>query len=564
MKFVASRLQAALLLLVIIAILHSPANAQCPPVGADTACGVVVTILDIGTGKAPCISNCVVISNNQGPYDGIDDTLVGIVNSSKIPIASVVLTSGVGGSDIFGFDGDGICGISPNTGLPYVPAPPACPYGPTGYEGPGVSFSNISADQTTGTVTFTPPIAPGGTAYFSLENSLTAATACTSIIDNALTSPPSIVQAGTAITGTFTSTTNGPYTLAQAAQLCGFADFDWVQTITHLSDPSPYWARNTGGAFNPSVAGLVRLTSAYSGKLSDPPQGGGYSNPNPILAGAVDNSYPFYCDVTGDPACTKTVSSISWGDQPKDSCLVDSKGNPSNAYTTNAAKRANCQDKTGYPATFKLNTAPIGSYTGFTTHLAGVTYPNGPGTPPVPVDLGIGYTWKSNYNGSAGGIYDTTKSIPEPVDPGSGSGGITVISVSETTNYQYPKGLGVTGINGVSISPTMPTSTLSTEISATSSGLAYSRITQTFDATVTITNTSTGTIAGPFQIVFDSLTAGVTLTNATSSFGGWPYVTVPGVGSLAPGRSASVVVQCSDPTNAVISANLVVYSGSFN
>jgi hypothetical protein len=38
-----------------------------------------------------------------------------------------------------------------------------------GYEGPTSWFSNISADTSSGTVNFSPPIAPGGSTYFSLE-----------------------------------------------------------------------------------------------------------------------------------------------------------------------------------------------------------------------------------------------------------------------------------------------------------------------------------------------------------------------------------------------------------
>jgi hypothetical protein len=551
-------------------------QSPCPPIGADTTCGVVLTVIDIGTGKTPCPpGGCVVLSTNTGqpPYDDIEDTLIGVVNSSQVPISSMVLTS-LQGLPAFGFDGDGICGLSPNTGLPYVPGV-ACTWPhPTTYEGPvmnaagqiigSVSFSNYSS-LTTGTVTFSPAIpARGGTAYFSLEESLASATACTDIVNNALTNPPSIINYGTEITATFTP--NLGYSLASAAQACGFADFDWVQTFTHISDPGNMWARNSGGAFNPAISGPVRLTSAYSGKVSDPPQGGGYSNPNPVLAAhyMVDNSYPFYCNVAGDPDCTKTASSISWRDQPLDTCFVNAQGTPSYSYLNSAAIRANCQNKTGYPSSFKLNTAPIGSYTGFTTHLAGVTYPNGPGTAPVAVDLGIGYTWKSNYNGSAGGIFDASKGPIQTVDPATAYGGVTVVNVSETTNYQYPKGISVTGINGVSIPTTPPSTTLLTSVVAASSGFAYSRVTGTFDGTVTITNKGTSTVSGPFQIVFDALTSGVTLTNAISTLGGWPYVTVPNVSSLAPGQSASVEVMFQNPSDLAIEVDPVVYSGSFN
>ena len=119
-------------------------------------------------------------------------------------------------------------------------------------------------------------------------------------------------------------------------------------------------------------------------------------------------------------------------------------------------------------------------------------------------------------------------------------------------------------INGspVSSGSPAPPTLLGRQISVTSSGLAYSRATQTFNGIVTITNISNSTINGPFQIVFDSLTAGVTLTNATSTFGGWPYVSVPA--SLAPGQSASVNMQFRNASNAVINASPVIYSGTFN
>jgi hypothetical protein len=56
-----------------------------------------------------------------------------------------------------------------------VPPPAGCPFGPTTYEGPNTSFSNISPDTTTGTVNFTGGLAAGATAYFSLEDKLTGA-----------------------------------------------------------------------------------------------------------------------------------------------------------------------------------------------------------------------------------------------------------------------------------------------------------------------------------------------------------------------------------------------------
>src|SRR6202042_3363098 len=91
-----------------------------------------------------------------------------------------------------------------------------------------------------------------------------------------------------------TFTPNQGLSLAQAAQLCGFTGFDWVQKITRQDDPSKFFARNLGGKFNPAVKGPVRLTSKTT-PYSDPPPGGGYTyTPTP------DNSYPFYYDPAVD------------------------------------------------------------------------------------------------------------------------------------------------------------------------------------------------------------------------------------------------------------------------
>src|SRR5262249_39711981 len=140
------------------------AKAQCPPVGVDTGCGLVITVTDTGA---------TVSVTGQPPYDDIEDTLIGVVNNSKLPIKALRLKSG---TDAFGFDGDGIdtFGIPGNA------------MDNTGYGGPNAYFTNISSDLTTGTVNFIVPIAPGGTGYFSLEESLGAATACSTIINNSL------------------------------------------------------------------------------------------------------------------------------------------------------------------------------------------------------------------------------------------------------------------------------------------------------------------------------------------------------------------------------------------
>ncbi len=126
---------------------------QCARAGRD--CGEVIQV----TGAGPLIE----ADPATGPYDGSASTLVGVVNSSSGTVSSLSITAGTGA---FAFDGHGACSVfRSNRG---------CPYGPTGYEGPGTSFTNVSTDGTTGTVTFSKPLAPGKTAWFSLAQALAA------------------------------------------------------------------------------------------------------------------------------------------------------------------------------------------------------------------------------------------------------------------------------------------------------------------------------------------------------------------------------------------------------
>jgi hypothetical protein len=135
---------------------------QCPPIGEDDGCQVLITVNPDGSGT-------VTEDSTQGAYEGSEDALVGVQNNAAGTVSAIDLSSTI---DIFGFDEDGICDI----GTSYThPAPAGCPFGPTGYEGPGTSFSNISADTTSGTVNFSPPVGPGGSAYFSLEEAISAA-----------------------------------------------------------------------------------------------------------------------------------------------------------------------------------------------------------------------------------------------------------------------------------------------------------------------------------------------------------------------------------------------------
>ncbi len=138
--------------------------------------------------------------SSTGAYEASDDSLIGVQNNSSSPVSELPLA--VPGSDLFGFDGDGICnpgaapvpsGCAPQPGTPAgtdctqgsggtcaFPVPPGEPAGyiepggsagtpQNGYEGPTSWFSNVSQDTSSGVVHFSPAIPPGGSSYFSLE-----------------------------------------------------------------------------------------------------------------------------------------------------------------------------------------------------------------------------------------------------------------------------------------------------------------------------------------------------------------------------------------------------------
>jgi hypothetical protein len=177
-----------------------PAQAaftQCPPVYADTSCQFLVTITDAGPSVAQ--------DTTQGPYERSDDSLLGVQNSSSRAVSALPLAAP--GTSLFSFESDGICnpggppvpsGCVPVPGSPAgttcgtqtvacsFPPPPGEPANTTeagssgalawpngdrqnGYEGPTSWFSGISANTSSGIVNFSPPIPPGGSAYFSLE-----------------------------------------------------------------------------------------------------------------------------------------------------------------------------------------------------------------------------------------------------------------------------------------------------------------------------------------------------------------------------------------------------------
>lgn len=100
--------------------------------------------------------------------------------------------------------------------------------------------------------------------------------------------------------------------------------------------------------------------------------------------------------------------------------------------------------------------------------------------------------------------------------------------------------------------PTLAVTTevdVSGQVTVIKSGLVLNRSTNTFDSTVTLTN-SLMTINGPVRLILPSITpSGITLFNATgSNQAGQPYIDVPvSGGTLAPGQSMKTVLKFSNP-----------------
>ncbi len=361
---------------------RSALAGTCPAAGRDTDCGILITISPTGA---------TAVTTGQGPYDGNDDTLVGVVNNSNTPIRALGINSGTG---VFRFDGDGLTtfGVPGNA------------KDGTGYGGANAFYSNIVGGNN-GVVNFNTPIAPGGgSSYFGLENDLTKAISVRDIVNKAV----SVTVSGATISATFTP--NLGLTMAQARADSGFANFDWIQKVTQIPDANPFQFRNG-----------TPITSATA-PFSDPPAGGGYALGH---GGDVtpDNSFPFYYDPKVDLPGHLTASTLTFSDRPANGCLAGGA--------------------TAGTALCKGLTAPVGAKTAFTTDLAGVLADGSA------VDLGVGFTWTSDFNGTAGGTAQTKSYFP--IDPNSGTGGVTLTATNDFTNYLDPLQISIVTVNDQAI-----------------------------------------------------------------------------------------------------------------
>ena len=211
----------------------------------------------------------------------------------------------------------------------------------------------------------------GGTASANLLGRLVPA--CEPIVNGAVSVTPS----GATIFAAFTPKFG--LTVSEAANLCGYDHFNWYQVIDN--DPYPLAARN-----NPSVP----LTPPYI----DPPLGGYASYP----PGHSDDNLPFYWDETGPTGTlyhykdNLTSTTVSFQDTPSEPQL-----------------------KSGSPLICSVVSLLCPEYLGFNTSLVGILADNS-------WDVLYSFSWKSNFNGTVGGV--SVRSNTDPIDPNSGTGGI--------------------------------------------------------------------------------------------------------------------------------------------
>ncbi len=151
------------------------------PDNAATGCNAVITIAANGSATT--------VVKDTTPYEESEDVMIGVVNNSGTVLGTMNIT-GSASIPIFGFDGDGICTFT-FVGSTYCTASQKAGTDPGDYDGPTSTFTNISSNQQTGTVNFSPAIAAnGGTTYFSLEG---IPTASLTITTTSTPAPPALL-----------------------------------------------------------------------------------------------------------------------------------------------------------------------------------------------------------------------------------------------------------------------------------------------------------------------------------------------------------------------------------
>lgn len=386
---------------------------ECPAVGYDTSCGLLIVVDDNGA--------TVYGDPTQGPFDGVEDTLIGVRNSSSHTLGHLNLSSN---TDLFGFDNDGLCSVSP--------APSGCPFGATGYEGPGTSFSNISSTYNGGTVDFAGGIPPGGTAYFSLEESLDSATL--------VTGGPGPAEQGGAGNPSEHSTTcskGRPVNCATGTFWHRFTDvrvpghgvpltFERTYQSSAAVVDSPLghgWTHTFDMALATAPSGAVTVRQEDGSEVTFQPNGsGGFTAPPRVLATLVQNgdgTYTFTRKMTSDSYVFSSAGQlVSEADRNGYQTILSYSGGRLSTVT----------DTAGRTLTFAYSGSHISSVTDPAGHVTSFQYDaNGDLTKATdPLGHEWAFTYDANHlmltmtdprGGTTTNTYDASNRVTRQVDP---------------------------------------------------------------------------------------------------------------------------------------------------
>jgi uncharacterized repeat protein (TIGR03803 family) len=195
-------------------------------------------------------------------------------------------------------------------------------------------------------------------------------------------------------------------TLVQYAAACNFDHFNWQQQITILPGPSPFFP-NEPFLMNPENLAPDNSLMAPP-PFFDPPQGG-YT----YLPIGYD-PFPFYY-----PSAALA---------PGVACTIRKKGTiggcPPFPFVVNGAGTTlSMVDAPADHNFLGLDASPNpvpGEFMAFSSGLVGVDFQGNPHTL-------HSWNWNSTFNGKAGGVSQTASIYP--IDPGSGTGGVTITSI---------------------------------------------------------------------------------------------------------------------------------------
>jgi hypothetical protein len=374
---------------------------DCPPqVGNDTNCqyGISVTAVDV-SGVATPAGTTIYQDGDQPSYDGVEDALILVQNDSSSTLVHLPLGASGTGDDLFGFDSDGLCNPP---GFPNAPAiGPNCTWpNPTTYEGPGTLFT--VADSDSGTVDFSPALAPGQHTYFSLEL-LAGYQPTPGGVNNFITTTQSApgqqpaqhvaVQPGTNVTDT--AVINGPHGAPSPPAVNG-GDGTGAGTVVYTL------FNNAGCQGTPVYTSGAKAVSGGVAAPSDPvgaalPEGrywwqvtySGDGGPSTHNSPSVANCGLEILQIGGTRVVTKlSASQVSDGTPVSDTATITSKLNPlplgalPDTITFNVFSDANCtQAIAGDAQTITLN--------GTSASSNAIVLP--PGT----------YYWRADFSGDA-------------------------------------------------------------------------------------------------------------------------------------------------------------------